>query len=171
MLASLVVASLWDKIPAIKNSIHYVLNPTAGFLMNWQLEIGMIIIVLIISALTTIIQKYTTDQTELKRIKKEQKAIQKEMKEHRSNPQKMSELNKKNMAIIPQQFKLSMGSIAYTAIPLILLFRWFGDYFAQLAVENGGEPIRFFGFLGWFLFYLIFTLIFSSILKKWWDIA
>ncbi|MCA9487677.1 MAG: DUF106 domain-containing protein [Nanoarchaeota archaeon] len=170
MLVSLVIASLWDKLPAIKNSIHYVLNPTAGALMNWNLTIGMLIVVLIISALTTVIQKYTTDQTELKRLKKEQKALQKEMKEHKSNPQKMAELQKKQMAFIPQQFKLQMGSIAYTAVPLILLFRWFGDYFGEIMTTTG-EPVRFFGFLGWFLFYLIVTMVFSSLLKKWWDIA
>lgn len=170
MLVSLGIASLWDKLPAIKNSIHYLLDPTAGALMNWQLTIGMLIVVLIITTITTIIQKYTTDQTALKELKKEQKAVQKEMKEHKSNPQKMKELQKKQMSFIPKQFKLSMGSMAYTAVPLILLFRWFGDYFADI-ITTTGEPVRFFGMFGWFLFYLIATIVFSSILKKWWDIA
>lgn len=161
MLASLVIASLWDTVPQIKNSIHYVLDPSAGFLLNWNLWIGMAIIVLIITFLTTIVQKYTTDQKALKEIRDEQKKTQKEIKENKGNPQKIMELQKKNMSAIPKQFKLSMGSIAYTGIPFILLFRWFNDYFLL-----AGNP-KIFGFLGWFWFYLIASIIFSSLLKKW----
>lgn len=165
MIASLAIASLWDKVPAIKNAIHYVLDPTAGALLDWNLTIGMLLIILVLNFIITLVQKYATDQEELKKLKAEQKVVQKEMKEHKNNPQKMMELQKKQMKFIPQQFKLSMGSIIYTAIPLILLFRWFYDYFGAIEVATG-MPVRFFGFLGWFLFYLIFSIAFSSILKK-----
>jgi uncharacterized membrane protein (DUF106 family) len=161
MLLSLGIASLWDKFPAIKNSVHYILDPSAGFLLNWNLAIGMSIIVLIITILTTIIQKYTTDQKTLKELRDEQKEIQKQIKENKNNPQKIMELQKKQWAGFPKQFKLNMVSIVYTGVPFILLFRWFNDYF----ISNGN--IKIFGFLGWFWFYLIASIIFSSILKKW----
>jgi uncharacterized membrane protein (DUF106 family) len=161
MLLSLVIASLWDKWAWIKNSVHYALNPSAGALLNWNLWLGMAIVVLVITIITTLIQKYTTDQKALKELRDEQKKIQKEIKENKNNPQKVMELQKKNMGAIPKQFKLSMVSIAYTGIPFILLFRWFNDYF----VANGN--IKLFGFLGWFWFYLIASIIFSSLLKKW----
>ena len=161
MLLSLGIASLWDKFPAIKNSVHYILDPSAGFLLNWNLAIGMSIIVLIITILTTIIQKYTTDQKTLKEHRDEQKEIQKQIKENKNNPQKIMELQKKQWAGFPKQFKLNMVSIVYTGVPFILLFRWFNDYF----ISNGN--IKIFGFLGWFWFYLIASIIFSSILKKW----
>jgi hypothetical protein len=77
----------------------------------------------------------------------------------------MAEYNKKNMEMIPQQFKLNMGSWAYTMIPFVLFFRWFSDYFLVL-----GNP-KFFGFMGWFWFYLISSIIFSSILRKKLDVA
>ncbi|MFA5953767.1 MAG: EMC3/TMCO1 family protein [Candidatus Pacearchaeota archaeon] len=172
MFASLIIASLWDKWAWIKNSIHTVLDPTAGFLLDWNMTIGMLIIVLILNVLITLVQKYTTDQKELKRIKAEQKDLQKQIKEARlkGDTAKMSELTKKNMSYMPQQFKLSMGSIAYTAVPLILFYRWFDDYF-KIIVTNTGEPVRFFGFMGWFIFYLVFSIIFSSIFKKVMDVA
>ena len=66
---------------------------------------------------------------------------------------------------MPKQMKLSMRTIIYTGIPFVLLFRWFSDYFLSLS-EVTGEPVRFFGFMGWFIFYLIGTVVFSSILKK-----
>ena len=49
MIASLVIAGYWDKIPIIKDSVHAVLNPSAGALLNWNVTWGMMLIVLIIS--------------------------------------------------------------------------------------------------------------------------
>lgn len=165
MILSLVIASLWDKVPWIKNSIHYLLDPSAGALLNWNLTIGMLIIIFILTLITTLVQKYATDQDTLKEIKKEQKEIQKQMKEFKDHPEKLMELQKKQFAMFPKQMKLSMRGIAYTGVPFILLFRWFYDYFAAI-----GNP-KFFGFLGWILFYLIFAMVFSSILRKWWDVV
>ena len=165
MIISLVIAGFWDKMPAIKNAVHFILDPTAGWLLNWQLTIGMLIIVLVLTFITTLVQKYATDQETLKEIKKEQKEIQKQMKEFKDHPQKLSELQKKQFAMFPKQMKLSMRGIAYTGVPFILLFRWFYDFFALM-----GDP-KFFGFLGWIWFYLIFAMIFSSILRKYMDVV
>jgi len=165
MLITLVLASLWDKIPAIKNAIHYVLDPSAGALINWNLNIGMLIIVLIITAITTVVQKYATDQKTLKELRTEQKDIQNQMKEFKNHPEKMMELQKKQFAMMPKQMKLSMRAIIYTGIPFILFFRWFNDYFVAM-----GSPKFFLG-MGWFLFYLISAIVFGSILRKWWDVV
>jgi uncharacterized membrane protein (DUF106 family) len=165
MLISLVLAGLWDKVPAIKNSIHFILDPTAGALLSWNLNIGMLIVVLIITIITTIVQKYATDQKTLKEMRKEQKEIQNQMKELKDHPEKMMELQKKQFAMMPKQMKLSMRAIIYTGIPFILFFRWFQDYFVA-----SGSPKFWLG-LGWFLFYLISAMIFSSILRKWWDVV
>lgn len=72
-IASLIIAFYWDKIPMIKDSVHFVLNPSAGVLLNWNLEIGMIVIVFIITLITTLVQKYTTDQKLSKNLKKNKK--------------------------------------------------------------------------------------------------
>ena len=115
---------------------------------------------LIIAILTTIIQKYATDQETLKELKKEQKLLQEEMKKYKDHPEKLMELQKKQLEFIPKTMKLSMRAIVYTGVPFILLFRWFMDFF------NTIPDFRFFGFLSWFWFYLIFTIILSSILRK-----
>lgn len=165
MLISLLIASLWDKIPEIKNSVHAVLNPSAGFLLNWDLNIGMLIVVLVITLLTTIVQKYATDQKALKELRKEQKEIQNQMKEFKNHPEKLMELQKKQFKLIPKQMKLSMRAIAYTSIPFILFFRWFGDYFIE-----AGNPRLWLG-MSWFVFYLLFAIVFGAILRKWWDVV
>jgi uncharacterized membrane protein (DUF106 family) len=160
MLVSLAIASLWEPVPIIKNTVHAILNPSAGALLSWNLTGGFLILILIVSFLTVIIQKYTTDQDTLKEMRKEQKILQEEMKKYRDNPQKMMELNKKSMEFIPKTMKLTTRSIAYTAIPLILLFRWFMDIFVEL-----GNP-KFFNFFSWFWFYLISFMVLSSVIKK-----
>lgn len=165
MLITMVIAFNWDKWAWLKNGIHAALDPSAGALLNWNLTIGMFILVLILSIVTTILQKYTTNQEELKKIQKEQKEIQKQMQEFKNHPEKVMHLQKQQMSLMPKQMKLGMRAIIYTGIPFVLLFRWFQDYFTLM-----GNP-KFFGFLSWFWFYLIFTLIFSSIIKKKFDIA
>lgn len=165
MLASLIIAFYWDKLPWISNSVHFILNPTAGSLLNWNLNLGMLIIVAVITLITTLVQKYATDQDTLKELKKEQKEIQKQMKEFKHHPEKMMELQKKQFAMMPKQMKLSMRGIAYTGIPFILFFRWFSDYFAA-----AGNPRFLFG-MSWFLFYLICAIIISSILRKKMDVV
>lgn len=160
MFVSLAIASLWDKVPFIKNSAHLILNPTAGALLNWNITVGMGIIILIISLFMTLIQKYCTDQKTLREMKEEQKILQEEMKKYKNHPEKVAELSKKQLEFIPKTMRLTMRPIVYTAIPLILFFRWFNDFFDVMV------GFRFFGFFSWFWFYLLGTLIFSSILRK-----
>ncbi|MBS3086303.1 DUF106 domain-containing protein [Candidatus Pacearchaeota archaeon] len=160
MIVSLLIAFFWDKVALIKNSVHFILNPTAGALLNWNMNFGMIAIVLAISVIMTLIQKYGTDQKTMRELKEEQKNLQEEMKKYKEHPEKMTELSKKQMELIPKTMKLGMRPIVYTAIPLILFFRWFMDFFSTVG------DFKFFGILSWFWFYLIGTIIFSSILRK-----
>ena len=161
MVLSLVIAGFWESVPFLKNAVHAILGPSAGALLNWNLTWGMMVLVFLISVLTTVIQKYATDQETLKELRKEQKILQGEMKKYKDHPEKLIELQKKQFEFIPKTMKLSMRAIMFTGIPFILFFRWFMDVFTTL-----GEP-KFFGFLSWFWFYLIFVMIFSSILRKW----
>jgi len=165
MIVSLVIAFAWDKVPVIANSVHAVLDPTAGVLLTWNLTAGMLLIVLIITLLTTVIQKYATDQDALRELKKEQKILQEEMKKYKDHPEKVAELSKKQLQFIPKTFKLTSRAVMFTGIPFILFFRWFNDVFTDMAIVTG-EPIKFLGFLSWFWFYLIFTMVFSTFLRK-----
>jgi len=165
MLVSLVIAFYWDKISFIKNSVHAILDPSAGALLNWNLTWGMLIIVFTIGLVTTIIQKYATDQKTLKELRKEQKILQEEMKKYKEHPEKLMELQKKQFEFLPKTMKLSMRAMIFTGVPFILFFRWFMDFFTAI-----GNP-KFFGFFSWFWFYLIFTIIFSSIFRKYMDVV
>jgi uncharacterized membrane protein (DUF106 family) len=165
MIISLVLVWLWDKVPIISETSHLVLDPTLGTLLNWNINLGMIIIIIIISFVMTMIQKFATDQETLKELKKEQKILSEEMKKYKEHPEKLMELQKKQFEFIPKTFKLTSRPIIITGIPLILFFRWFNDYFGAI------PDFKFFGFLGWIWFYLITTIIFSSIFRKIFDVA
>jgi uncharacterized membrane protein (DUF106 family) len=158
MLISLAIASFWNSVPLIKNSVNAVLGPTAGALLRWNLTYGMAILVLILALFMTLVQKYTTDQKALRDMREEQKKLQVDLKKLTPGSKEHTELSMKSMSFLGPMFKLSMRPIIYTAIPIILLFRWFADYFAVV-------PFKFIG-LSWFWFYLIGSIIFSSILRK-----
>lgn len=170
MVATMIIAFNWDKWAWMREGIESIFNPTIGAMLDWNLTIGMLVTVFIISAIITLLQKYTTNQKELKEIKKTQKEIQKKMKDFKDHPEKMMSLQKEQMALMPKQMKLGMRTIIYTGIPFVLLFRWLHDYFGAIE-EATGAPVRFFGFLGWFMFYLIGSVVFSSILKKQFDVV
>jgi uncharacterized membrane protein (DUF106 family) len=160
MFITFFIAFFWDKLEFIKNSVSYLLDPSIGFLLNWNLNLGMLIIVFFLTLITTLVQKYATDQETLRELKKEQKEVQKEMKKYRENPQKILELQKKSFESFPKMMKLSMRGIIFTGIPFVLFFRWFYDFFNFI-----GNP-KLFGIMNWFIFYIIFSLIFSSIFRK-----
>ena len=162
MIFGLLFAYLYDKIAIIKSSTEAVLDPTAGFLLAFNPTIGMIVITAIVSVILTLVQKYTTDQVELRKLRSEQKLLQEEMKKYKDHPQKLLELNKKQMEFIPKTFDLTMGSLAYTALPIFLFFRWFSNYFTL-------NPTEFFGFMSWFWAYLVLSVIFSMIYRKVFD--
>jgi uncharacterized membrane protein (DUF106 family) len=168
MAASLLIAGVWNvqSFSFIKNSIHWALDPTLGWLLNWNLTMGMLIIVFLISIFSILAQKYGTDQKTLRELKHEQKKLQDEMKKFREHPEKLMELQKKQMEFIPETMKLSMRPMMFTGVPFILLFRWFMDVFtADTGFTIASNPM-FFGFMSWFWFYLVFTLVFSMILRK-----
>jgi uncharacterized membrane protein (DUF106 family) len=165
MIISLIIAFAWDKVPIIQNSVHSVLDPTAGALLTWNLTGGMLLLVLMITLITTVIQKYATDQEALRDLKKEQKILQEEMKKYKDHPEKVAELSKKQLEFIPKTFKLTSRAVMFTGIPFILFFRWFSDVFILMEATIG-EPVKFFGFFSWFWFYLVFAMIYSSILRK-----
>ena len=76
------------------------------------------------------------------------------MKKYKDHPEKLLEFQKKQLEFIPKTLELTIKPLIYTSIPIILLFRWFGDF---LNPVFGGW---------WILYYLIGAMIFSGIFKK-----
>jgi len=159
MMLPIAIFSLWDKYPIIKTCVHAVLDPSLGFLLNWNLIIGFIIVSGLLALIQTLAQKFLTNQEELKKLRHEQKILQEEMKKYKDHPEKLLELQKKSLEFLPKTMDLTMNSMFYTAIPFVLLFRWFQSYL--LPVWGGW----------WILYYLIAIMIFSQIFRKVFNVA
>ena len=159
MLVSIVVASMWQSIPALKQAVHTVLDPSLGALLDWNPTYGMILITAMVTLITTLLQKYLTDQDMLKQIKEEQKLVQQEMKLAKENPDKSMELSKKSMELTMKAMPITMRPVMITIIPFVLLLRWFGDYFSQ-------HVVKILYVFSWFWAYLVFSIVFSIIFRK-----
>lgn len=166
LLVSVYIASKWNSQltifgsdKTVKEIVSYVLDPTFGVLLRWNAYAGFIIIVAIITFFLTLAQKYFSDQAQLKEIKKEQKYLQEEMKKYKDHPEKLLEFQKKQLEFFPRTFELTMKPFIYTSVPVILLFRWFSDH---LLILFGSW---------WILWYLISAMVFSTIFRKWLDVA
>lgn len=158
MLLSLGVAALWDSLPPVKVAIHSILDPSAGALFGINPVLGMAILTLIIMLISTLLQKYATDQDTLKQIKEEQKIVQQEMKLAKEHPEKSMELSKKSLELTMKAMPLTMRPLIYTIIPFVLIIRWLGDYFSA-------NPAKIVG-MSWFWAYIVFSMVFSIILRK-----
>jgi uncharacterized membrane protein (DUF106 family) len=158
-LLSMALAGLWNQVPIIKNSVSAILDPTAGVLLDSNVNSGMLIIVAAIMVVIILVQKYTMDHELMAEIKKEQKLLNEEMKKYKDHPEKLMDLQKQSLKTIPKTLEVTMRPTMFTFIPIILFFRWFQDYFAEAAVKV-------FGIFSWFWAYLLLSIFFSVIFRK-----
>src|SRR3989344_6433721 len=120
---------------------------------------GLVLVSFILTLLITVAYKYLTDQELMKSLKQEIKDFQKEMKEFKHDPSKVMELQKKdmekNMKYMVQSFKPTL----FTLIPLIIIFGWLKNVYTV-------QTVSFIGITSWFWLYIIFSLVFSIVLRK-----
>ncbi len=136
-------------------------NAIFGRLIEYNPLYGLLVISFIITLIVTLVYKFATDQKELKRIKEETKGIREQMKIHKDNPQKVSELQKKSLEISMGSFKHQFKPMIITIIPVLIIFGWLKETYANYSNLN------FLGFIDtWIWAYIVSALIFSIILRK-----
>lgn len=118
-------------------------------------KIGIIVLSLIVTLVTTIISYLVTDKEFMKRVKEKQKTLREEMKKYKDNPEKMMEINKKMMEDMPQQMKQSMKIMVITIVPLLVFFSWLRNIYSTTAIAGS-----------WIWWYIGFSIIFSILLRK-----
>lgn len=167
-LIGIAVSFLWNAVPVIKEGAHALLDPTLGRWLDASLSLTFFFIVFVFTLLTTLLQKYCTDQQSIKRLKEEQKALQTQMRAIRDQPEKMLELNTKTMEISMQLIPLALRPVMYTTVPFLLLLRWFTDYFAGVQAEIYGifNTQGAFLFPNWIWAYIVTSIILSIPLRK-----
>ena len=133
-------------------------------LFGWTLYFGelygLIIISFILTLLSTLAYKFLTDQKALKALKEETKEINKKIRENKSNPEKLSQLQSQAMQKSFEQMKHSFRPILFTFIPFLLVFIWLRQTFED-------SQLNFLGFINsWIWTYILLSIVFSIVLRK-----
>ncbi|MFH1174694.1 MAG: EMC3/TMCO1 family protein [archaeon] len=111
------------------------LDPAFGFLLSWPPWLSILLVSIVITFLTTLLYKYTTNQTEIKALRDKQKKFNKEIREvSKKDPKKAMQLQKKGMDITMQLMRHSFNwkSMLYPLIPFLLIFGWFNAHYSYL---------------------------------------
>ena len=114
MAISLAIAFLWDTYSFIKDTAHFLLDPSAGMLLDWNIQLGFVLLTLLIALIVTAVNYFTMDHDLMRDIKKEQKLLQEQMQKFKDNPEKLMELQKKQLEFIPRTFDVTMRPALFT---------------------------------------------------------
>lgn len=132
------------------------LMETVNDLVRTYPYISLATISFFVTLISTLVQKWLTNQEHMKSLKTRQKEIQKELKGCKEE-HLLKELNLEMMNLTGIMMKASMKPMFVTIVPFLILFSWLkGTY-------DGGEiPLV----AGWIWYYLGFSIASSIILRK-----
>jgi uncharacterized membrane protein (DUF106 family) len=112
-----------------------ILNPVLNPLLTLNSFWVILIVSVIVSIITTLIYKYTTDQKKLKELKKETKSCQEKLKLNASNPEKSLKIQGDMMKLNVEYMKSSFKPMFFTIIPVLLFFGWLGANLAFIPLQ------------------------------------
>ncbi len=133
-----------------------VLETISEFAMQSP-KLSIIVFSSVISLFITIVNFFMLDKDRLREIKKRQKELQGEIKEHQKagNSDKVMELNKELMSYIPETFKHSLKPMIITLVPILILFTYIRGLYAETTLAST-----------WFWWYLGGAIFSSIIFRK-----
>lgn len=108
---------------------------------------------IIVTLLSTLTQKWLTDQKHLKKLKERQKEIQKEIRSTKE-PTVMQELNAEMAKISMTMMKSSFKPLLVTFIPFLILFKWLRGIYIPLLGNS------------WIWYYLGYSVLASILIRK-----
>jgi uncharacterized membrane protein (DUF106 family) len=101
------------------------------FLLKMPSFWAILIISLVITLVTTLVYKFTTDQKKMKKLKEDMKEYQKKIKAlSKTDPQKAMSIQQEAMKQNMEYMKHSFKSTLYTFIPIIIIFGWLNAHMA-----------------------------------------
>ena len=122
-------------------------------MMTKNPKISISVFSIIVTLISTLVQKKFTDQEHLKSLKKRQKEIQKELKKNK-DPSIMKELNAEMLQLTGVMFKSSMKPMFVTIIPFLLLFSWLRSVYVPVLGSS------------WMWYYIGYSVLASIVLRK-----
>lgn len=146
------------------------MNALISFVL-WSPLASIIAFSLVITAAVSFLYKKLTNKEEFDRLKQKQKELREKMKEYKDNPEKMAEIQKEMLQSSMGSMKLTFKPMIISFIPLLLIIYGLRKLYVDMTHVGNiiswpwNLPIIADG-AGWFLCYVIFSLIFSLVLRK-----
>ncbi len=119
--------------------LNSILNPVLLPLIDWSVFWGIVILSLLISLLVTLVYKYFTNQSEIKRLREEQKKTQEQLKNLRDKPEEMMRLQKEMWKATADSMKYSLKAMLITMIVVLPLFWWMSAHLSYEPIRPGEE--------------------------------
>ncbi len=116
---------------------------------------SLVVISILVTFFMTLITWLVTDNEKMRELRARQKDLQKQAKEHRGNQEKLLEINKQMMQEMPEMMKHNLKPMLITFIPAVIIFTFLRNVYNQTGL--GGW---------WILYYIIFSIIASSVFRK-----
>lgn len=138
-------------------------------ILTQQPLLSILLISVCLSLVVTLAYKYLTDQTLMRELKKELKNNQKRLKEAKGEPAKMMAIQKETMHTNMKYMTQSLKPMIFTIVPFLIIFAWLRSVFEGMTViplpfhvplsslETG---------MGWIGTYIIFSMIFTTVIRK-----
>ena len=119
----------------LTTTLDFIFGPLLMLPTIW----AVILVSFILSLITVLIYKWTTNQQLMKELKDEIKALQTEAKQLKDKPQEAMEVQKKAMETNMKYMSHSMRPTLITFLPIILIFGWMNANFAFEQIQPEQE--------------------------------
>ncbi|MBU3905345.1 MAG: DUF106 domain-containing protein [Nanoarchaeota archaeon] len=151
---------------AIQEAYYSFLSTIFAPLLALHPAIGEGILAISIVFVITLFYKYLVKQDDMKDIRDQIKAKQKEAKEvQKTNPEQAQKMTSEILALTNKQMKMTFKPMLVSMMFVILLFPWlklaFVGPIVYLPVEILGRAS-----FGWFLWYIVISMPFSMAFRK-----
>jgi uncharacterized membrane protein (DUF106 family) len=110
--------------------IDSIFNPVFGWMLKIPPILAIIILALLLGLISTLLQKYLTDQARMKRLRDDTKKYQEQMKKVRDKPEQMMKIQQKILPIQMELMKESFKPLLVSLIPFLLIFFWLSNHLA-----------------------------------------
>ena len=134
--------------------------PAWGFLLLISIALSLVV---------TLIYKYGTDQVVMKELREQLKKYQQQMKNSKDDLVKLNEIQSESMKVNMKLMKQNFKPMIFTMIPFLLIFYWLRGLYTDVTVIPLSFHIPLSGLatgLGWIGFYIICSMIFTTLFRK-----
>ncbi|HIH24978.1 TPA: DUF106 domain-containing protein [Candidatus Woesearchaeota archaeon] len=115
--------------------VDMIFNPVFGWLLDVPSLLAIVFLASLLALISTLLQKYLTDQAKMKRLRDDTKKYQEQMKRLREDPEKLLKVQQKVMPIQMELMKESFKPLLVTLVPFLLVFFWLSSHFAYFPIE------------------------------------